>query len=348
MTTERTVTSPGTGAKPRTRRLKTWTAFGDLGRRPSEYEILTHGLNHTTGQPPLELGPDVHGNRWLREHRDAMRLKVGDWNAFRDPDAVTYGSYVAMQDDQETYVEGLLERFDRENHDAGLPDQALDFLALTVTPCRYLAHAEQMLSAYVQQLAPTSYVATAATFQTADQLRRVQLIAYRTTQLRRTFPQRTFGTGERATWEGNPGWQPVREAVEHALVEFDWDRAVVATQLVVKPIADLLFLQQLGYELAVAGATLDSLIAENLWLDALRSRRWTGALLRFLADADSANVDVLQGRLREWASRGHAMVAAGSSLLAQGGGRSSAQIADAVTEGWRELIEPFGLTVDPA
>ncbi len=253
-----------------------------------------------------------------------------------------------MQDDQETYVEGLLERFDRENHDAGLPDQALDFLALTVTPCRYLAHAEQMLSAYVQQLAPTSYVATTATFQTADQLRRVQLIAYRTTQLRLAFPQRTFGTGERATWETYPEWQPIRAAVEHALVEFDWDRAVVATQLVVKPVADLLFLQQLGHELAAAGAALDGLLAENLWRDAQRSRRWTGALLGFLAAADPANVGVLQGHLREWAAWGHAMVAAGSGLLAQGGGRSSTEIAVAVTEGWRELIEPAGLTVDAA
>ena len=32
MTTERTAASPSAGAKPRTRRLKTWTAFGDLGR----------------------------------------------------------------------------------------------------------------------------------------------------------------------------------------------------------------------------------------------------------------------------------------------------------------------------
>ncbi len=256
MTTDRSVASPR-AARPRGRRLKTWTAFGELGRRPSEYEILTHGLNHTTGQPPLELGPDVHGNRWLCEHRDSTRLRVGDWNAFRDPDAVTYGSYVAMQDDQETYVEGLLEQFDRDGHDTGLTSEALDYIAVTVTPGRYLAHGQQMLSAYVQQLAPSSYVAIAATFQTADQLRRVQLAAYRTAQLQREFPGRAFGTGERATWETDPEWQPVREAVEHALVEFDWDRAVVATQLVVKPVADLLFLQQLGCELTAAGSALD-------------------------------------------------------------------------------------------
>lgn len=340
------MTTDQSAAKPRTRRLKTWTAFGDLGRLPSEYEILTHGLNHTTGPTPLELGPDVHGNRWLREHRDSTALTVGDWNSFRDPDAVTYGSYVAMQDDQETYVEGLLERFDREDHDARLASQALDFLALTVTPCRYLAHAQQMLSAYIQQLAPSSYVATAATFQTADQLRRVQLIAYRTTQLQRTSPQRTFGTGERATWQQHADWQPVREAVEHALVEFDWDRALVATQLVVKPVADLLFLEQLGHELGAAGCTLDGLIAENLWRDAQRSRRWTGALIEFLASADAGNTGVLQGYLREWEVRGHAMVAAGSRLLARSGRRSGSEIAAAVTRGWRELIEPAGLTVD--
>jgi len=342
------MTTDQSAARPRPRRLKTWTAFGELGRRPSEYEILTHGLNHTTGQPPLELGPDVHGNRWLREHRDSMRLKAADWNAFRDPDSVTYGSYVAMQDDQETYVEALLEHFDRDGHDAGLTNDALDFIAVALTPGRYLAHAQQMLSAYVQQLAPSSYIATAATFQTADQLRRVQLIAYRTAQLRREFPDRAFGTAERAIWEADPDWQPVREAVEHALVEFDWERAVVATQLVVKPVADLLFLQQLGAELTAAGATLDGLIAENLWLDAERSRRWTGALLAFLADADPANVTVLQDVLTQWAGRGHAMVDAGSNLLARCASRSSNDIADAVRQGWRALIEPAGLTVDLA
>jgi toluene monooxygenase system protein E len=325
------------------RRLKTWTAFGNLGRRPSEYEIVTHDLNHTMRPMPLELPPDAQGNRWLREHRDAISLTVPDWNAFRDPDAVTYGSYVAMQDDQEAYVEGLLERFDRDGHDERLTEAALDYLALTVTPCRYLAHAGQMLSAYLQQLAPSSYVANCATFQTADQLRRVQLVAYRTTALRLAHPPRTFGAGERATWERHPGWQPIRAAAEHALVEYDWDRALVATQLVVKPVADLIFLEQLREELA-AVAPLDGLIVENLWRDAERSRRWTAALLRFLTDGDPANRGTLQGYLREWAPRGDAMVAAGSELLARDGGRPAGEIAAAIMGGWTALLEPAGLT----
>lgn len=332
--------------KARPRRLRTWSAFGELGRRPTEYEILTHGMNHTIGPTPLELGPDVLGNRWLRKHRDAMELHVPDWNAFRDPDAVTYGGYVAMQDDQETYVEGLLERFDRADHDARLGDAALAYLGLTVTPCRYLAHGQQMLSAYLQQLAPSSYVANCATFQTADQLRRVQLIAYRTTQLQRTHPDRDFAAGERATWEQHPQWQPIRAAVEAALVAYDWDEALVATQLVVKPLADLLFLQQAGVQLAAAGCTLDGLIAENLWRDAQRSRRWTAALLQLLVDADRRNRETLQRHLTRWAPRGEAMVRAGAAMLATPSGADGAGIAEAVMLGWRSLLEPAGLTAD--
>lgn len=331
--------------RTRSRGLKTWSAFGDLGRRPSDYEILTHGMNHTVGDPPLELGPEVNGNRWLRRHRDAIGLTVADWDEFRDPDALTYGRYVSGQDDQETYVEGLLERYDRDGRDAHLPPATLEFLALALTPGRYLAHGQQMLSAYVQQLALSSYVATCATFQTADQLRRVQLLAYRTVQLQRTFPEAGFGTGERATWQRHPDWQPIREAVERALVEYDWDRALVATQLVVKPVADLLFLAQLSPRLAVAGSTVDALVTENLWRDCRRSRRWTTALAEFIVDADPGNRAVLQGYLDEWVPRGLAMVAAGSRLLATSGQVDPGRIAEETVREWRALLAPAGLAL---
>jgi len=58
----------------RQHKLRTWSAFGDLGRKPTEYEVVTHKLNHTMREPPLELSPDAHGNVWLKKHRDGMRL----------------------------------------------------------------------------------------------------------------------------------------------------------------------------------------------------------------------------------------------------------------------------------
>jgi toluene monooxygenase system protein E len=334
--------------RPRSRGLKTWSSLGNLGRRPTEYEVLTWNMNHTTGSPALELGPDVNGNVWLREHRDGMRFVVPSWDAFRDPDQVTYGSYVAMQDDAETYVEGLLAQFDADGHDAALTAGALDLVARALTPCRFLGHGLQMLSAYVQQLAPSSFVATAATFQTADQLRRVQTLAYRTTQLARTHPDRGFGAGERATWREHPQWQPLRRLVETALVEYDWDRALVATQLVVKPVADLLLLDALAHRLGAAGAVLDGLVLENLAKDARRSQRFSTALARFVVDADPGNAAVLQEYLDVWAPLGHEALAAGARLVAGADEDGVERVRASVTEAWTALVTDAGLRLPDA
>ncbi|HSV38880.1 MAG TPA: toluene hydroxylase [Nocardioidaceae bacterium] len=327
--------------RARARTLKTWSAFGNLGRRPTEYEIVTHNMNHTNGAIPLEMGPDVHGNVWLRKHRDSMRLKVEDWDAFRDPDSVTYGTYVAGQDDQETYVEGLLEQFDNDGYDEALSAEALALLFRVLTPSRYLAHGQQMLSAYLQQLAVSSYVSNCAAFQTADQLRRVQLTSYRTTQLRLTHEG--DAQGERRHWEGSPDWQGIRKVVELALVEFDWDRAFVITNLVLKPLADLITIDQLSAQASAVGATLDSLVLENLYRDSLRSQRWTSALVTFLTGADPANRDVLQEYLDEFAPLAEELITSGVALLSTPGGQSSADIEAAVRSGWAGLLEPLGL-----
>ncbi|ROZ52962.1 isoprene monooxygenase oxygenase subunit beta [Rhodococcus sp. WS1] len=332
--------------RSRSRGLKTWSAFGNLGRRPTEYEVLTHNMNHTRGAVPLEMGPDVHGNVWLREHRDSMKLTVDDWDAFRDPDTVTYGSYVADQDDQETYVENLIAQFDSESSDEKLADEALTLLLRAMTPTRYVAHSQQMLSAYVQQLAMSSYVGNCAAFQTADQLRRVQLTAYRTTQLQLTHPERGFGTAEKKLWTEHPDWQPIRAAFEWALVEFDWDRAFVAINLVTMAIADQLFLVQLGRQTARVGARLDALVLENLWRDSQRSQRWSAALVNFLVAADPGNLDVLQGHVNEWAARGHEMIEAGARIIATPSGASADGIATAVRRDWHSSLKRLGLRAE--
>jgi toluene monooxygenase system protein E len=334
-----------TQAKPRDRgkSLKTWSALGNLGRRPTEYEILTHNLNHTVDG--LEMGPDSNYNDWLREYRDSGQLRVADWDAFRDPDAQTYGTYVLEQDNQETYVEGLLEQADRDSYDNGLSADALRLFANAVAPSRYLSHGLQMLSAYVQQLAFSSYVANCAVFQTADQLRRVQTTSYRTTQV--SMVDRSYGIGsrERAQWESHPTWQPIRRAVERALTEFAWERAFVVTNLVVKPVTDYLTLAQLGRQADVVGASLDSLLLENLYRDSLRSQRWTKAFVDFVAQQDPNNLAVLQRHLTGFASLGTAIIDGSVELLVVPNGPSREVLASDLRTHWRGLLDAVQLQV---
>jgi toluene monooxygenase system protein E len=326
-------------------KTKTWSRFGNLGRKPNEYEIVTHDLNHTiTGPTPLEMGPDVQGNVWLKRHRDSMPLTVPDWNGFRDPDQMTYRKYNTVQDQQETYVDGLMAEFTSKQSDYSLSTQAVDLLAGVLTPSRYLSHGLQMLSAYVQQLAPSSYIANCATFQTADQLRRVQLAAYRAKQLSETYPDRNFGAGERATWERAPGWQPIRELVERLLIAYDWHDAFIGTQLVLKPVTDLLTLREFANVASVQGDDLDALIADNLFNDAARSQRWTAACTRFLIGATDGNRAALLETLARWRHLGEAAIAGGAELLAPYAGGDA--VAGHVREAWAGLLAEAGLGPD--
>lgn len=91
-----------------TRRLKTWSSLGQLGRIRSEYEIVTHNLNYTTRPnrtSALESNPTSPANMWFLTYRDKSPLQADDWRGFRDPDEITYRKYVTMQDEQETAVE---------------------------------------------------------------------------------------------------------------------------------------------------------------------------------------------------------------------------------------------------
>jgi toluene monooxygenase system protein E len=330
-----------TAGSSRRRAQKTWSAFGDLGRKPTEYEVVTHKLNHTMREPPLELSPDAHGNAWLRRHRDGMRLSVPDWDAFRDPDQMTYRKYVKIQDDNETHIDGVF----REYSGFPGPDHlSADFLQVCSTPTRYLAHGLQMMSAYLQQLAPSSYIGNCAAFQTGDHLRRIQRIAYRTRQLDLACPARAFGKTERREWEERPEWQGMRKGVERLLVTFDWDDAFVGLNLVVKPLSDEIMLRQFATVARDLGADLDASLADNLFLDASRSRRWSAALCRFAIAASAGNREHLDTLLSKWRSYGEDILATGSRLLGSfSRSRSPDEIAACAVAAWLDFVGEAGL-----
>ena len=96
--------------KPGPRR--TFSAFGDVRRMPSEYEIVTQGQNWTLRQnraATFEQNPSSAANLWFLTYRDNSPLQAENWDAYRDPDALTYKAYVTLQSDAETKVHGVLE-----------------------------------------------------------------------------------------------------------------------------------------------------------------------------------------------------------------------------------------------
>jgi toluene monooxygenase system protein E len=300
-------------------RQRTWSAFGELRRRPSEYEIVTHGLTYHARKnsvSALESNPSSPMNMWYQTYRDGSPLQVEDWDAFRDPDEMTYKKYVTVQDDRTTMAEGLLDDFSEAGHDTKLSPDWIHFLATAFCPMRYPAHGFQMAASYLGEVAPSSYITNCSAFAAADQLRRTSLIAYRTRELQLSYPEAGFATGERALWENHPGWQGLREALERALVAYDWGENLVGINLVLRPTIDEILLRQLGLVARANDDELTWLLLGNLAEDSERSQRWSAALIRFASELRPENADVVGRWVAKWTPRAEEAATDLAGLLA--------------------------------
>src|SRR5271156_6357565 len=289
--------------KPRPRR--TFSAFGDVRRMPSEYEIVTHGQNWTLRQnrtATFEQNPSSAANLWFLTYRDNSPLRALDWDAFRDPDALTYRAYVSLQADAETKVAGVLEAHAAAGADAALGAGAVALLGHAFTPSRYLCHGFQQVQAYIGYMAPSSYITNAAGYATADFLRRVTTVAYRTRELQLASPDSGIGSAERSLWEDGAGWQPARKAIEYALVSYDWGEAFTALNLVLGPTLDDVLLTQLGQVAKSNEDDLTWLLTSFLAEDSRRRGRWSRALADLAVAQRPGNRAVLGKWMGRWAA----------------------------------------------
>jgi toluene monooxygenase system protein E len=282
---------------------KTWSLLGEVRRKPSEYEVVTSKLHfHYGRQPaPFELDPNMPINAWYLRYREGSPLQAASWEGFRDPHQLTYQLYVQRQSEREAYLENLVDEFERRNHDAGLQTNWVQELDRLYLPARFPLHALQMAALYVAQMAPAAFITNAAYFQAADELRRIQWLAYRAKALSLAHDAELASSAHtRRRWEDDAAWQPLREVVEKMLLAYDWGEAFAALNLTVKPIFDEVFNVQLA-ELARAheDALLDLMLGDFA-LEIRRSRDWSIALVQYATAQRPANADLFKQWIEQW------------------------------------------------
>ncbi|MFT4081460.1 MAG: hypothetical protein QM638_02640 [Nocardioides sp.] len=296
---------------PRQRKLRTFSAFGDVRRMPSEYEIVTHSQNWNTRASKasvFEQNPSSPGNLWFLTYREHSPLQADDWEGFRDPDQIAYRSYVNLQATEQTKLDGVLERY--HDADSALTATQVERLGALLTPARYLVHGFQQAEAYVGFIGPSSYVTSAAGYANADFLRRVSVIAYRTRSLQLAHPDSGIGTEERRRWEQDAAWQPARKALEQALIAYDWGEAFTSLNLVLAPTLDHLLIEQLGEVSRAEGDEQSWLLAQLLNEDTQRRNRWSSTLGRYAVEQRAANEKPLRKWFDRWGARADEAVAA--------------------------------------
>lgn len=290
-----------TAAKTRSR--KTWSIAADTRRKPTEYEAVTGQFHyHFNRRPaPFDLDPGSAINRWYLKHREGSPLQAENWEGFRDPAALDYRRYIALQHDREVYAEGVVDHYEALDNDHNLDPAWIETLTRIYVPARYLFHVLQITSLYVGQLAPSAYITNAAFFQAADELRALQWIAYRAKSLSLTHGTQLANTeATRRIWETDQAWQPARETLERLLLAYDWGEAFTALNLVVKPAFDALFKEAFVDVASHNGDGLTGALLQESRVDSTRNQAWSAALARYALTANPANRAVIDGWVEKW------------------------------------------------
>lgn len=274
---------------------KTYWHLLDKRRMPSEYELVSSNLHYYTAR-----GFEVHVplQDWYRQYQQGSPLTCSNWEQFADPRQTTYAQYTGQQAAKEAFVDRLLEWIEASGYDQGLCAAWLRILARAFAPLRYPCHALQMAAAYIAQMGPSGRITLAGMFQAADELRRVQRLAYRLRQLQHSHPG--LGADSKAVWQHDPLWQPLREAVERLLVAYDWGEAFAALNLVLKPMLDGLFMVHFGRLARQEGDYVMQQIFFSLHEDCQWHQQWSQALVRMALQDTPANQQVLQQWINRW------------------------------------------------
>jgi toluene monooxygenase system protein E len=279
---------------------RTYWHLAELGRVPGAYDIGTSRLLYYP-ERGFEVATPVA--RFYAQYQAGSRLALSPEAAerFRDPRETTYAKYVELSRWKENFVDGLLRTLDDTAYDKRLSASWVRTLGQVLGVLRYPVHGLQMVAGYVGSMAPGGRIVVTCALQAADEMRRIQRLAYRLRQLQDSYPG--LGDDARARWQDDPMWQPLRRLLEQLLVTYDWGEAFVALCLVVKPAIDELFLVRFarlaaGHSDDVLAKILGSLAEDGVW-----HRDWAGALAKVAIEHQADNAKVIQEWRARWAPR---------------------------------------------
>jgi toluene monooxygenase system protein E len=315
---------------------------------PTEYEIVTSKLLCYTGEgftgKRFEL--DVPLKDWYHRYQEESPLLCSSWEKFRDPRETTYTKYTELQRDKEIFVDGILDEIELTGYDAHLRPAWLHMLARVVAPLRYPGHGFQMIASYIGQMAPGGRITIVAALQSADEMRRIQRIAYRIRQLQQIYPG--FAAGSQTLWQTDSMWQPLREVIEKLLITYDWAESFVGLNVVLKPLVDELFMKYLC-ELALReddyllGQIFYSLNQDCQW-----HRQWSESLVRVAIEDNVRNKDTIQAWIDRWYPLGTRAVHTFAPLLGdtlERTGMPLLPVGEALGRYYRDYLQSMNLEV---
>lgn len=273
---------------------KTYSHLANLNFLPGQYEISTTGLLHHIDQG---FCVDVDTKDWQEKYLINGPLSFKPFKNFVDPRKTYYGRYVEQQRDKEIYTQRIFDEIETTGYLKNLHPCALSILKKTIPVLRYVFSALQMSASYLAHLAPESRVLIPLMFQSVDELRRIQLMAYLMGLCRRNDAQ--FGVNAQSEFERADVWQPLRKCLEKLLVTYDFGSSFIALNAVIKPHIDFILLEEFSKMMVFYQGHLISNIFSSIKEDSLWHQQWFKTIFEEIIQEPQQKI-VVESFMDEW------------------------------------------------
>ena len=341
-----------TAVPPASNRQFAW--FKPAGRRPTQYEAYTVGLQSTPGEWlhvgwPLRF--DDGRPPWDAE---STALRCKGWRDFRDPTETWQRPYVSRHNHQEQAIAVFVQEALR----GGLAETMAPAWRDVVVGTYYAAwpfveYGEFLCLCYAVRQALSDTLTFSLAFQVSDKLRHSQDVVHYLLTLQEIDPAFS-DAGARDAWMTDPALVPLRETIERIHSLGDWAETVLAINLVLEPLVGNLFKTEFLSRLApLNGDAITPMILASVRPDTQRHLASAEALVRLvIADPDHghANRALVGTWLDKWTPHALAAARALAPLFALDGIRTTpfGPALERVTAGHRDVLARLGFAARAA
>ena len=285
---------------------RTFTWIRTAKRTPSEYELVTVGLQ-SSPEEWLHVGWPVRfedGSPPWSENVSQVRTSL--LSDYRDPSELWQRPYVANTNHQQQALDRLVPVCTATAATAISDQWRSEILQRPYAAWPFVEYGLFLALAYVVRQCRADTVEFMIAFQVFDRLRLQQDIVQHLFQLELDVPGFSDEHG-RDAWMNDPSLAQVREIIEHMIAGNDWFETVVAINLAFEPLVGHLAKHGLFAAFAaVNGDSATPIVLAQSQLDAERASRSVQELVKLAcADPDhgAANNAIISGWVTKWSAQ---------------------------------------------
>lgn len=241
---------------------------------------------------------------WDPDHelfdRKRTAIVMREWNAFKDPRQLYYGTWTMGRARQQDAMESNFEFVEDRGLVARLPHEVAERALDVLLPLRHAAWAANMNNSAICAYGYGAPLTSAAMFHAMDHLGIAQYL----TRLGLALSDPARIAEAKQAWMAAPAWQPLRRLTEDTLVVSDWFELFVAQDFVIDGLLyPLVYGVVVDDVLAAKGGTAIAMLTAFMTEWHADSAKWVDAQIKVAAAESDANRALLAGWVRAWRGR---------------------------------------------